>query len=164
MPAGFRSRPNPGEIAHEQVDCFGRGHVRHGARAELFGVSVVVMFVMALVLSFLVHGVLLNGDYTQLQSWMRPQADAQSLVAYIVIAQALFGAAFAWIYVQGREDKPWLAQGVRYGIAIAALAIAPTYLIYHVVTPVPLVVAIKQIVYDTIRVLLMGVVVAWINR
>jgi hypothetical protein len=55
-------------------------------------------------------------------------------------------------------------QGVRYGIAIAALAIAPTYLIYHVVTPVPLVVAIKQIVYDTIRVLLMGVVVAWINR
>jgi hypothetical protein len=95
---------------------------------------------------------------------MRPQADAQSLVAYIIIAQALFGAAFAWIYVQGREDKPWLAQGVRYGVAIAALAIAPTYLIYHVVTPVPLVVAIKQIVYDTIRVLLMGVVVAWINR
>lgn len=127
-------------------------------------VSVVAMFVMALVLSFLVHGVLLNGDYTQLQSWMRPQADAQSLVAYIIVAQALFGAAFAWIYVQGREDKPWLAQGVRYGIAIAALAIAPTYLIYHVVTPVPLVVAIKQIVYDTIRVLLMGVVVAWINR
>jgi len=127
-------------------------------------VSVVVMFVMALVLSFLVHGVLLNGDYTHLQIWMRPQADAQSLVAYIIVAQALFGAAFAWIYVQGREDKPWLAQGVRYGIAIAALAIAPTYLIYHVVTPVPLVVAIKQIVYDTIRVLLMGVVVAWINR
>ena len=53
--------------------------------------GVVVMFVMALVLSFLVHGVLLDGDYTQLQSWMRPQADAQSLVAYIIIAQALFG-------------------------------------------------------------------------
>jgi hypothetical protein len=29
---------------------------------------------------------------------------------------------------------------------------------------VPLVVAIKQIVYDAIRVLLVGVVVAWINR
>jgi hypothetical protein len=72
--------------------------------------------------------------------------------------------AFAWIYEQGREDKPWLTQGVRFGIAVAVLAIAPTYLIYHVVTPVPLAVAIKQIVYDTIRVLLMGVVVAWINR
>jgi hypothetical protein len=127
-------------------------------------ISAIVMFVMALVLSYLVHGVLLHDDYRQMQSWMRPQADANSLFSFIVVAQALFGVAFAWIYEQGREDKPWLTQGVRFGIAIAVLAIAPTYLIYHVVTPVPLIVAIKQIVYDTIRVLLMGIVLAWINR
>ena len=40
----------------------------------------------------------------------------------------------------------------------------PTYLIYHVVTPVPLVLAFKQIVLDTIRVVLMGIVLAWINK
>ena len=40
----------------------------------------------------------------------------------------------------------------------------PTYLIYHVVTPVPLVLAFKQIVLDTVRVVLMGVVLAWINK
>lgn len=127
-------------------------------------VSAIVMFVMSFVLSYLVHGVLLHDDYMQMQSWMRPQADVNVLFYFIVIAQALFGVAFAWIYEQGREDKPWLAEGVRFGIAIALLAVAPTYLIYHVVTPVPLAVAIKQIVYDSIRVLLMGVVVAWINR
>lgn len=127
-------------------------------------VSAIVMFMMSFVLSYLVHGVLLHDDYMQMQSWMRPQADVNVLFYFIVIAQALFGVAFAWIYEQGREDKPWLAQGVRFGIAIALLAVAPTYLIYHVVTPVPLAVAIKQIVYDSIRVLLMGVVVAWINR
>jgi hypothetical protein len=127
-------------------------------------ISAIVMFVMALVLSYIVHGVLLYDDYLQMQSWMRPKADVDRLFYFIVIAQALFGVAFAWIYEQGREDKPWLAQGVRFGIAIAVLAIAPFYLIYHVVTPVPLIVAIKQIVYDGIRVLLMGIVVAWINR
>jgi hypothetical protein len=37
-------------------------------------------------------------------------------------------------------------------------------LIYHVVTPVPLALAIKQIVYDTIRIVLMGIAVAWLNR
>ena len=42
--------------------------------------------------------------------------------------------------------------------------VIPTYLIYHVVTPISFAVAIKQIVYDTIRLLLMGVTVAWINR
>jgi len=129
-----------------------------------FIISAIVMVIMAIVLGYVVHGVLLHDDYMQLQSWMRPQADAKRLFYLIIIAQALFGVAFAWIYEQGREDKPWLAQGVRFGIAIAALAVAPTYLIYHVVTPVPLVVAIKQIVYGAISVLLMGIVAAWINR
>jgi hypothetical protein len=126
-------------------------------------ISAVVMFVMAWGLSFLVHGLLLGGDYA-VTPGMRPPADAQKIVGWLILAQALFGIAFAWIYVQGREDKPWLAQGVRYGIAIAVLTVIPTYLIYHVVTPVPIDLAIKQIVYDTIRVVLMGIVLAWINR
>jgi hypothetical protein len=124
-------------------------------------ISAIVMVIMAIVLGYVVHGVLLHDDYMQLQSWMRPRADVNRLFYLIIIARALFGVAFAWIYEQGREDKPWLAQGLRFGIAIA---VAPTYLIYHVVTPVPLVVALKQIVYDTISVLLMGMAVAWINR
>lgn len=126
-------------------------------------VSAVVMFIMAWALSFLVHGVLLGGDYS-VTAGMRPPAEAQSLILFIILAQALFGIAFAWIYVQGKEDRPWLMQGVRFGIAVAFLTVIPTYLIYHVVTPVPLMLALKQIAFDTIRVLLMGVVLAWINR
>jgi len=126
-------------------------------------VSAIVMFVMAWALSFVVHGFLLGADYA-VTPGMRSPEQAQSMVYLIIVAQALFGVAFAWIYVQGKEDKPWLAQGLRFGIAIAVLTVIPTYLIYHVVTPVPLDLAIKQIVYDTIRVLLMGVVLAWINR
>jgi hypothetical protein len=121
------------------------------------------MFVMALALSFFVHGVLLYGDYSA-TAGMRPPAEAQSLMHWMVLAQALFGIAFAWVYYQGKEDKPWLTQGVRYGIAIAFLTVIPTYMIYHVVTPVPFALMAKQIVYDTIRVVLMGVVLAWINR
>jgi len=126
-------------------------------------VSAVVMFIMAWGLSFVVHGVLLSADYSVTQG-MRPPAEAQKLIPYLILAQALFGIAFAWVYVQGKEDKPWLTQGVRFGVAIAFLTVIPTYLIYHVVTPVPLALALKQIVYDTIRVVLMGVVLAWINR
>jgi hypothetical protein len=33
-----------------------------------------------------------------------------------------------------------------------------------VVTPVPLLTAFKQIVFDTGRVVLMGIAVAWLNR
>ncbi|HLA20453.1 MAG TPA: hypothetical protein VJZ74_03240 [Pseudolabrys sp.] len=126
-------------------------------------VSAVVMFVMALALSFLVHGVILLGDYA-VTPGMRPMAEANALIPYMVLAQAFFGIAFAWVYVQGKEDRPWLPQGFRFGIAIAFLTVIPTYLIYHVVTPVPLALALKQIGFDTVRLVLMGVVLAWINR
>ena len=126
-------------------------------------ISAAVMFVMAWALSFVVHQLLLGADYAAAQG-MRPPAEMQKLVTFIIAAHAIFGIAFAWIYVQGKEDKPWLSQGLRFGIAVACLAVIPMYLIYHAVTPVPLMLAIKQIVFDTIRVLLMGVVLAWINR
>ncbi len=127
-------------------------------------VSSVVMFVVTFALSWFVHGYLLYGDYMQMLSSMRKPEDTHALMPWMILAHALFAVAFSWIYLRGREDKPWLAQGIRYGLAIAVLTIAPTYLIYHVVTPVPLAVALKQIVFDTVRVVLMGIVLAWINR
>jgi hypothetical protein len=126
-------------------------------------ISAATMFVLGWALSFVVHGLLLGADY-QATPGMRPPAEAHALMHWMIVAQALFAAAFAWVYYQGKEDKPWLAQGIRFGIAVACLTIIPTYLIYHVVTPVSFVLAVKQIVYDTIRLVLMGVVVAWINR
>jgi hypothetical protein len=129
-----------------------------------FAISAAVMFVMAFALSWFVHGVLLQGEYVKMLSWMRKPEDTHSLMPWMILAHAVFGAAFAWIYLQGIADRPWLAQGIRYGIAVACLAIIPMYLIYHVVTPVPLFVAFKQIVFDTVRVVLMGIVVAWLNR
>ena len=72
-------------------------------------ISAVFMFIMAWALSFFVHGVLLGADYSVTPS-MRPPAEA-TLMHWMILAQALFGADFAWVYVQGKEDKPWPAQG-----------------------------------------------------
>ena len=70
---------------------------------------------------------------------------------------------FAWIYMKGREDKPFLAHGARFGFAVAVLATVPTYLIYYVIEPWPAAVVVKQIIFDTIGVVVMGIVVAWIQ-
>jgi hypothetical protein len=127
-----------------------------------FVISAATMFVMAWALSFVVHGLILGNNYAATGA-MRPPAEATRIIGYLILAQALFGVAFAWIYQQGQEDKPWLAQGLRYGLAVAFLTVIPTYLIYYVVTPIPLGLALKQIILDTIRVLLMGIVLAWMN-
>ncbi len=83
----------------------------------------------------------------------------------MLLADALMGFGFTWIYRKGREaGKPALGQGLRFGMAIAALMTIPMYLIYYAVQPWPGAVVVKQIVYDVIGVLVMGVVVALINQ
>jgi len=129
-----------------------------------FAISVVAMFVVGMGLGFFVHGVLLYGDYSKLPNVMRPPAEAAAKMPLMVLAYISIAVAFTWIYLKGREEKPWLPQGVRYGIAIAFLTAVPTYLIYHVVSQFPFELAIKQIVLDSITFVLMGIVLAWINR
>src|SRR3954468_20254836 len=70
-------------------------------------ISAVVMFVLAWALSFVVHGLLLGPDYA-VTPGMRPPAEAQKIIYWLILAQAIFGAAFTWAYYQGKEDKPWL--------------------------------------------------------
>jgi hypothetical protein len=52
----------------------------------------------------------------------------------------------------------------RFGLLAAALGVIPAYLIGYVVTNIPAGLAIKQIVLETIKVVAMGVTVAWMHR
>jgi hypothetical protein len=127
-------------------------------------ISAVVVFVVWMALDFFVHGVLLYGDYASIPNVMRPPADANTRMPLMALAYVFMAVAFTWIYLKGREDKPWLPQGVRYGVAVAFLTVIPTSLIYHVVTQVPLDLAIKQIVLGFIVIVIVGIVLAWLNR
>lgn len=118
-----------------------------------FLLSVVVVFVVAMASGWVVHGLLLGQDYAK-----------TSLFWYIVLAHVLFAVAFVWIYVKGKEDRPFLMQGIRYGVALAVLMTLPIYLTYYAVQPLPGALVVKQIVLDTIGMIVLGVVVAWLNK
>ena len=130
-----------------------------------FWISGVVMSVLFLMSGFVVHGVLLHNDYAQLPNLLRPEAEAQGYFMWMLLADVLMGFGFTWIFLKGREaGKPAVGQGLRFGIAIAVLMTIPMYLIYYAVQPWPGAVVVKQIIYDVISVLVMGVVVALINQ
>jgi len=57
-----------------------------------------------------------------------------------------------------------MAQGVRFGVAVALLTVVPTYMIYFVVQPMPGVVVIKQILCEGVLMVILGTLVAWLNR
>jgi cytochrome bd-type quinol oxidase subunit 2 len=130
-----------------------------------FWISVVAMFVLSMALGFVVHGTLLHGDYSKLPNLLRTEADAQGYFVWMLLAHASIAFGFTWIYTKGREPgKPFLAQGLRYGLAVCLLMTVPMYLIYYAVQPWPGAVVAKQIVYDVIGVLILGVTVAALNR
>ena len=129
-----------------------------------FTISAVVIAVLSLALGFVVHGWLLAPDYKALGALFRAENDQVGFFSFMIAAHALIGIGFTWVYRMGREAKPFLGQGVRFGLAVAVLTVIPTYLIYYAVQPMPGNVVAKQIVFDTIAVVLMGIVCAWINQ
>jgi hypothetical protein len=129
-----------------------------------FAVSAAIIAVMSLLLGYVVHVWLLGPDYKALGALFRPEDQQMSFFGFMIAAHILVGLGFTWIYRMGREAKPFLGQGVRFGLAVAVLAVIPTYLIYYAVQPIPGNVVAKQIVFDTIAVVLMGIVCAWINQ
>jgi hypothetical protein len=129
-----------------------------------FIISLVVMYVMVLALGFVVHALLLHSDYAQIPNVMRTEADSQKYFPYMLTGQLFFAVAFTWIYQRGKEDKPFLAQGLRYGLAMAALTVVAKFLIYYAVEPLPGILVCKQIIFDSIGIVLMGVVLAALNK
>jgi hypothetical protein len=124
----------------------------------------IVVFIVWFIGGFVVHGVLLKSDYMQLAGLFRTEADQMKYFPLMIVAYVILSGAFAWIYARGVEAKPWVAQGVRYGVAIALLTIVPTYIIYFVVQPMPGGVVIKQIIFDGILTVILGLIVAWLYR
>jgi len=129
-----------------------------------FFIAWIVIFVAWMAGSFVVHGVLLHDDYTKLSGLFRSEADSQTYFPLMILAHVILAGAFAWIYSRGVEAKPWLPQGIRFGLAIAALTIVPTYIIYYVVQPMPGALVVKQIVFDGILILILAVIAAFIYR
>lgn len=129
-----------------------------------FFIGWLVIFIVWMAGSFVVHGLLLRQDYLGLPHLFRADEDAAPYFYLMVIAHVLMSGAFVWIYARGVEIKDWLAQGLRYGAAVALLAVIPIYMIYFVVQPTPSNLAIKQSIFDTALVLVLGAIVSYLYR
>jgi hypothetical protein len=123
-----------------------------------------VIFVLWMVGDFIVHGTLLAPDYAELQQLFRSEADSQQYFPLMILAHVIMAGAFVWVYSRGVEPRPWLGQGVRFGFVVALLTVVPTYMIYYVVQPMPGMLVLKQIVFEGLLLLVLGAVVAFLQR
>ncbi|HEY9399962.1 MAG TPA: hypothetical protein VIP76_00445 [Luteimonas sp.] len=131
-----------------------------------FWICGILVSIAALLLDFLVHGWLLQGDYNALISSgvMRSLEDQSHYLPYMLGAHLLIGFGLTWLYRKGVDSgRPAIGQGLRFGAAVAVMATIPGYLIYYAVQPLPAALVHKQMLYGTITMLLLGMLLAWLN-
>jgi uncharacterized membrane protein YpjA len=128
-----------------------------------FLISVVVIFVVSMIFGFINHGMTLAEEY-QATGLFRPDAEAEAYFMWMLFAHIIMSFAFVWIYQRGRENKPWVSQGIRFGIIVALLMVVPIYMIYFAVQPMPGMLVFRQIAYDTVGLVVMGLAVAFVYK
>lgn len=129
-----------------------------------FLISVVVMFVATMAVGFVVHAILLAPDYAALPNLYRPNEESQNYFHFMLLAHVLIAIGLTWVYRMGRDDSPWIGQGLRFGAAMVVLMTIPIYMMYYAVQPTPESLVIKQSLFDTAGMLLLGMLVALMNR
>ena len=126
--------------------------------------SVVAMFIVLMFLGFLVHHVLLGSQYASVANLYRTPEDGKAHFPFMIAAHVVMAIGWTWVYRIGRENKPWLGQGVRFGLAVAVLCTIPMSLIYFAVQPLPSDLVALQATYETIASVIAGIAVAAVNR
>ncbi len=124
--------------------------------------TIIVVFIVACLTGFLIHAVILAPDYMPVKEHYRPEGQEKML--FINLAYLSFAIGSVWIYAKGVENKPWLAQGIRFGIAMALVLAIPSFLIAYAVQPVPTTLMVKQVLFESADKVLLGIITAALYR
>ena len=124
--------------------------------------TIIVVFIVANLTGFFIHGIWLKQDYLPVASMYRP--DSEIKVVFLVIAYLAFSIGAVWLYAHGVEDKPRLAQGVRFGIALWLVLTIPSFVIAYAVQPVPAILMVKQVLSEGVAKIVLGIIIAILYR
>ena len=130
--------------------------------AKKLVLAMVICYIVLMGTNYFVHSVWLMRDYAATPNTWRPMADLSHKMWVMFVGQAFFAVLFCYIYARGAEAKPWLGQGIRYGILITLFAVIPYSLGEYTVYNVPHLLAVKWMVAGFVQMIILGLIVAGI--
>jgi hypothetical protein len=130
-----------------------------------YSIAVVVSFVAMFLLAYLLHGVMLKPSYATLPAGMlRSDADFMARFHWLALGYLILALGATWIYAYGVENKPWMAQGIRYGLALWAIATLYPNFVMFTVQPWVRMVMVKSTLADLVIMLVGGLCIAGVYR
>jgi hypothetical protein len=124
----------------------------------------IVITIAMFALGYVGHQLLLGRDYAAIEPIMRNKTEMMAHMPFALINSLVFSAAFVWIYSQGRSAKPWLGQGLRFGVAVWAISRVWQYITSYVIEPWPGMFVVKILAWELIAAILLGIVVAGLSK
>jgi hypothetical protein len=125
--------------------------------------AVVVVFLGLVIGGFLIHALWLQSTYQMMRdsgfSFRTPEALQHRLVV-IWISDLVYAILFVWVYVRGREPKPWPGQGLRYGVLMTFFTIVPSSLNEYAVYNLPHMLVVKWMAAGGVVLVILGLLVA----
>jgi hypothetical protein len=130
-----------------------------------YGIGVVTSYIVLMLLGFLLHGKLLAPVYkTAAPGLLRSDPEFMARFHFLALGYLVFALAAVWIYAYGVENKPWPAQGVRYGIALWVLASLMPTMVGYAIQPWPGDILVKGSAADLVMMVVAGVTIAAVYR
>jgi hypothetical protein len=124
--------------------------------------TIIVVFVLANLTGFFIHAIWLRADYMMAAQLYRPEG--QEKMVFIILAYLSFAIGSVIVYARGVENKPWLGQGVRFGILIWLILTIPSFFIDYAVQPIPALLMAKQVICEGVDKIFLGIVTAFLYR
>ncbi len=124
--------------------------------------TIIVVFVVANLAGFLIHAILLGPEYMTIKEHYRPEG--QEMMLWISLAYLSFAIGSVIAYAKGVENKPWLGQGIRFGILMWLILAVPSFFIAYAVQPVPTILMVKQVLFEGVDKILLGIITAALYR
>ena len=72
-----------------------------------------------MIVGFVNHALILGQEYAALPNLFRAEEDSQNYFIYVLLAHVLMAIRLTWIYRMGRDNSPWIGQGLRFGDAVS---------------------------------------------
>ncbi len=102
-----------------------------GINVQRFMLATLAMFVFVFATDFVLHGVLLDGDYHATASAWRPKEEMQQHFIWMILGQFIIAKYFTFLFVKGYNGTGPM-EGVRFGLLMGLFCAGHSFIQYSV--------------------------------
>ncbi|MBN2367044.1 MAG: DUF1761 domain-containing protein [Calditrichaeota bacterium] len=126
-------------------------------------ITSLVVFVVAQILEFIIHAVILSGIYETTAHLWRSESEMNSMMWIMWLSGLIWAFLFVYIFIKGYEGRG-IMEGVRFGLIIGLFFSIPMSLGSYAAQPIPFSLAVYWFIFGVIEIVILGVVTALLYK